>query len=155
MVSRRGYTLIELMVTIAVLAIVSTMALATGRAVTRGNDDVTAAFAVTKVAASQRETAATLGAYASHPDDLRLPREITAVTGASTRPGEVSIAVGRSGTLALASVSATGACKATRTSPLSQGGETTSVDLPATAVCSAIAALTPGDPALEPERIQP
>lgn len=119
MVKARAMTLLELIVTMLVLSLVTSIGVVGFRAVTDRQDKNQALGNLYIVRDAQRRYAALNDSYSSTPSDLRaIPATLTVSSAPSFDRDSVSMAVGSQGTLALASLSDNG-CVTLQVPPLS------------------------------------
>lgn len=121
---RRGYTLIEILVTLTLVMILTLIGMASYRILAANIADRDARGNVDRVVQAERSWAMRNAAWTADVAELSVGRGITVTTTISTGPGVVSIAV-RGGTeLGVAALSETGDCQAKRVGdPLTDGEE--------------------------------
>lgn len=132
--SRRGFTLLEIMVVVLILAILAAAFGIGATAVARRGDQVAARAAAERVIAAQQGFASSWGTYTPDPDDLDVSsRDHTVITGEVTEAQTVSIAVGEhvdnltGGSLVTATLGPAGSCVAVWVGPLASGTDPTVV----------------------------
>lgn len=150
----RALTVVELAATLSVLATVVAIAFVGLRSYVSYQDDQVAKGYLATVRDLQRRYAALNDSFTSSPTDLSgVPIGLTVTSAESLSKGTVSMAVGSSGSLGLATMATSGTCYTLRLPPLS--GSTASVEqteatLPTTSTCDGRSALPPGEWALPP-----
>lgn len=146
---RRALTVIELSGTFAVLAIVVSISFVGLRSFVSYQDDQHAKGHLATVANLERRYASMNDGYTSNPTDLQgIPSGITVTSALSTERGVVSIAVGSSGSLGLATMASSGVCYTLRVAPISgslAGAEELSSSLGASSACDGRSALPSGE----------
>lgn len=108
--NRRAFSLIELAMALTLASIVVVGAIVVGLGVTRSVQHTSAEMLLDTVTAAELALAGNQGAYSADAARLGVLDGVTVTTGASSRPGEVSLAVGSGGTLAMATVDSSGTC---------------------------------------------
>lgn len=98
----RGFTLIEVIIVFVLMAMLAYILVINLQGSARRGDDTLAASSLDHVTLVEQSYAASRGRYTSWPPSLALTEDIRAVTGPSTGPEAVSIAVGESGSLGVA-----------------------------------------------------
>lgn len=146
--ARRAFTLLEMVMTVALVTVVTTVAVVGFAAISKRSESAAARADLDLVHSAQLRFASVYGTYTPHPDDLTgIPPGVTITSGIADQLGEVSIAVGEQGSLAVAAMNANDECIAARWLAYGTGNETVKVDFPSTAPCEARAALPPGEAA--------
>ena len=149
MKTRRALTVIELAGTFAVLAIVVAISFGGLRSFVSYQDDQQAKSYLSTVANLERRYASMNDGYTSNPTDLQgIPTGITVTSSLSTDRGVVSIAVGSSGSLGLATLASSGTCYTLRVAPISgslAGAEELSSTLGSSSACDGRSALPSGE----------
>lgn len=121
---RKAFTLIEVAVTLTLLAIVGTLAVASFSHMSNATSHMSARNSVDRVVLMERTWAANNGFFST--DALvSLPGDLKTTTGASTSPGEVSVTVTSEGILKIALLDGSGNCETSTVQPPSAGGEET------------------------------
>jgi Tfp pilus assembly protein PilE len=147
--TRRALTVIELAGTFAVLAIVVAISFVGLRSFVSYQDDQQAKSYLATVANLERRYASMNDGYTSNPTDLQgIPSGITVTSSLSTDRGVVSIAVGSSGSLGLATLATSGVCYTLRVAPISgslAGAEELSSSLGSSSACDGRSALPSGE----------
>jgi Tfp pilus assembly protein PilE len=146
---RRALTVIELAGTFAVLAIVVAISFGGLRSFVSYQDDQQAKSYLSTVANLERRYASMNDGYTSNPTDLQgIPTGITVTSSLSTDRGVVSIAVGSSGSLGLATLASSSVCYTLRVAPISgslAGAEELSSTLGSSSACDGRSALPSGE----------
>lgn len=139
---RRGYSLLEIIATLTIVLILAGTGAASFSYVKNLTDDNDARSALSRAALAERSWVARNATWADDPSVLNVGRGLVLTTSASASPSVVSIAVDSANRLGLAVRSETGTCLArVLNDPLLDGGET-SLELPSSAACSGVAALS-------------
>lgn len=124
----RGYTLIESVVALAVIAIMGAVMIVGAQTTDEASAQTVANGHLQRIAAAQQSFAANWGTYTDWATDLdRVGHDLDVINGESTEPGEISVALGTSGALGMATVTKFGDCVMKRIAALVDGGETTDV----------------------------
>lgn len=136
-----GFTLMELLIGMAVIAIMSATAFGGYSMITSRSDDQAAQVNVEKVLLTLRTYVAENGAWPADFSELSSISGVQVTQTVSTGPDVVSYSVDLAGNAAISAISSTGSCVAVKLGdPLSFATEDW-VDLPASAPCSAAATL--------------
>lgn len=129
-VARRAFTVTELLVALAVTAILATIAVPSFKAITKTGNDTQVRSTVDRAALAQVTFADAHGQFTPAPEDLLdLGRDLTVTAGVSDGPTTVSIAVSSDGGLALAALAEDGVCLAEYRPAAASGGGVLPVDL--------------------------
>ena len=140
-VKRRGFTLLELVVTLSIIMLLSGIGTASFNIITNRVRDSEARGALDRATFAERAWLARNATWASDPSVLAMGRGLTATVSASGSPDKASIAVDDANRLGLAVMSETGTCFGRLLSdPLIDGSET-SVELSPSVACSGQAVL--------------
>ena len=145
---RRAFTLIELIVTMIILGIIlALLAINVIGPVMASTRAKRAESTLTQVQTVEQLFARDWGTYSAWRADLNgLVSSLVIRNGSVSRgPTEVSVAVGTSGTLAMAVAVDSSTCVFRRVAPLWQGGGSDDPGVAATAQCVAAAALPMGE----------
>lgn len=149
--TRRGFSLLELVVTLVVLGVILGVAVLSYTNFLGPAREQRAGSLLDRVAAVEQPLARDWGSYSSWPADLAdVGSDVTILNAAPAQaPGQVSVAVGAKGTLALATRVEGGSCLFRLVSALSDGGGTvTPSGMAASAACTGQSALPPAEPLL-------
>jgi prepilin-type N-terminal cleavage/methylation domain-containing protein len=129
-VRRRGFTLMELMVTLTAIAVLAAIALPLSRTVILGNQQRVNSNALERVALAQQSHEARYGTFVSAEQagllSDALGNDLTLTSGASQGPSEISMTVTNSGQLMMAVLVGGDVCNAMWLEPALRGGQRTS-----------------------------
>lgn len=152
----RGFTMIEVTITIVLLVVLATVGVSALRAVIDRSGDAAASATLDRAITAQRSFSNAYGSYASEPSDLKdLGRDLTVVLPpqSSTSTDVLSMAVGTKGTLVVAIRSKSGKCLLRSVTPLlASSKETASVT--ETSICLATDVLPPGESPRTPQTLR-
>lgn len=147
--TRHGFTLIEMVITMVLMAILMSVAFVGFTAVARRTASLSIDADIDVIHSAQLRFAAVHGSYTPWPEDLTsVPLGVSATAGPSTAVGQVSVAVGVDGTLALSSLDAENNCRAVQYPAHGVGGEAIDVTIASTSPCEARSALPAGEASL-------
>lgn len=100
--SRRGYTLIELMATFAIIAVLTIALGYITTTVLQDSKNRSAETNVQRVLLAEQGFAREQGRYSAYVSDIKAPDGVNLTNALSQTPDQVSIAVGQQGSLGLA-----------------------------------------------------
>jgi Tfp pilus assembly protein PilE len=109
-VRRGGYTLVETATTVVIVGLLAGIATAVGLGTFRDMQRSEANTVIETVTAAQLSHAGNAGSYSSDPATFVGLDGVVVTAGASTRPGEVSIAVGSNGSAVMAALNTDRSC---------------------------------------------
>ena len=150
---RRGFTLVEMIVTLTVLAILVALSMFGAQSFLRTGHDSDARARLREVAQAQVSLANQWGMYSEYSGDFAGLAGSTKVTHlVSSGSDVVSANVGSAGSLGLALRSVSGKCLYMRVEPLVAGGDALDVtaQVPASAPCRGVEALPETESATTP-----
>ncbi len=143
--ARRGFTIAEMVVTLAVISVIAFLGALAARAVLeRGNEQVATANAQAVIAA-QRDYLVRYGTFAAGPGDLGEVRGVVVVNDASRNRDEVSIAAGSGGSLGVAVAESADRCVLFTVASPRDGGGLSELSAGANTLCIGQAALPDGE----------
>jgi len=146
--SKRGFSMMELAISLTIVTVLSAVAIGGYAKVMDANGDVQSSSYADRVIFANQTVFRGWGSYTPYGQDLKdLGPDLTVLENgkASTTSSEVSIAVGESGNLGVATRSDSGTCTYLLVGPVAGGGDKKVVTRPGTTPCSGVEALDPGD----------
>lgn len=148
----RGFTLLEMVSTLFVIGVVSLLAFNMIAPAADESAAQPAHLALSRVVAAEQVFAAGHGRFTPDPEQLDgVGRDLDVVSGPSTGPDVVSIAVSSDDTLVVAVLASDGSCRISTTTALPTGGRSTAASVPLP--CAAAAHLPAGEVARNPEPV--
>lgn len=159
--SRRGFTLIEMVVTVVVLLILTSLGIFGVSAVLERSDASLTRTDLQAVRTAQLRFAGVYGTFTPHGPDLSSNEvspnvweltslDVTITDGASTAEGVISFAVGDDGSLGLAALTSSGDCVGLQVPAANTPGASVEFDLDEGAICEGRAVLPDGAYQIDP-----